>query len=74
MLNEPVFANLEPPSSGFKPVVEYEASEEKLNGGFLSRSRVEKRHFVTARVPQMFAELSPVIIGDSAREILGTIR
>ena len=73
MLNEPVFANLEPPASGFKPVIEYELAEEKSNGGFLSRNKVEKRHFVTARVPQMFVELSSVIMGDSAREILGNL-
>jgi len=73
VLNEPVFANLEPPASGFKPVVEYEASEEKSTGGFLSRAKVQSRHFVTARVPQMFVELSPVVMGDSAREILGNL-
>ena len=73
VLNEPVFANLEPPASGFKPVIEYELAEEKSNGGFLSRNKVEKRHFVTARVPQMFVELSSVIMGYSAREILGNL-
>lgn len=73
VLNEPVFANLEPPSSGFKAAIEYEVLEEKSNGGFLSRGKVEKRHFITTRVPQMFVELSPVIIGDSARDILGNL-
>ena len=73
VLNEPVFANLEPPSLGFKSVLESETIEEKIAGKFMSGSKIEKRYFSTARVPQMFVELSPVIMGDSAREILGNL-
>ena len=74
VLHEPIFSNLEPPSPGFKPALESETIEEKVSGGFLSGTKIEKRHSVTARVPQMFAELSPVVMGDYAREILGTIQ
>jgi hypothetical protein len=73
VLHEPTFSNLEPPSSGFLPVLEWDATEEKVGGGMFSSPKIEKRHFVTARVPQMFVELSPVVMGDSARNILGTL-
>jgi len=74
VLHEPVFSNLEPPSSRFKPVEEYETVEEKVGGGLLKGPTSHTTHFVTTRVPQMFVELSPVLMGDSAREDLGHLQ
>ncbi|MES2569469.1 MAG: virulence factor SrfB, partial [Verrucomicrobiota bacterium] len=71
ILHEPAFSNLEPPSDKFRPRIEIETTEEKISGMFTNR--IEKRHAGTARVPQMFVELSPVVLGDSAREILGNL-
>ncbi len=71
VLHEPGFANMEPPARGFQPVLEYETVEERTAGRFLSAAKVEKQHFVTARSPQMFVELSPVVMGEGARAILG---
>ncbi|MEI7773535.1 MAG: virulence factor SrfB [Verrucomicrobiota bacterium] len=71
ILHEPPFFSLEPGSDKFRPNMEIETTEEKVTGLFTNK--VEKRHFCTARVPQMFAELSPVVFGDSARQILGDL-
>ena len=73
VLHEPVFSNMEPPSTGFRPVTEYEESEERTSGGLMRKEKIEKHFFATSRVPQMFVELSPVIMGDSARDILANI-
>ena len=74
VLHEPMFANLEPPSSRFKPIEEYETAEETVGGGLLKNPKPQTSHFITTRVPQMFVELSPVLMGDSAREDLGNLQ
>ncbi|MFZ4764426.1 MAG: virulence factor SrfB, partial [Roseimicrobium sp.] len=74
VLHEPVFSNLEPPSSRFKPVEEYEVIEEQIGGGLLKSPTAQRTCFVTSRTPQMFVELSPVLMGDSAREDLGNLQ
>lgn len=74
VLHEPVFSNLEPPSSRFRPVEEYESVSEQVGGGLLKSATTQTSHFVTTRVPQMFVELSPVLMGDSAREDLGALQ
>ena len=71
ILHEPPFSSLEPPLEKFRPCVELDSTEEKV--GTIFSSRMEKHHFCTERVPQMFVELSPVVFGDAARTILGTI-
>jgi hypothetical protein len=73
VLHEPVFANLEPPALGFKPATEYEDIEQRKSGGLMRREKVDTLTMATHRVPQMFVELSPVVMGDSAREILANI-
>ena len=71
ILHEPPFASLEPPLEKFRPRVEHAWTEEKVGGMF--NSRMEKHHFCTERVPQMFVELSPVVFGDAAGAILGDL-
>lgn len=73
VLQEPVFAMMEPPSPSFKPTLEAETVQRQVSGGFLSASKIEQQHFVTARIPQMFVELSPCVMGDAARDILSSI-
>jgi hypothetical protein len=73
VLHEPIFANMEPPAPGFQPVVECEEVEKRTPGGLMRKEQVEKHFFATKRVPQMFVELSPVVMGDSARDILANI-
>lgn len=74
VLHEPVFSNLEPPSPRFRPMEEYDAEEQQVGGGLLKAATTQTTHFVTSRVPQMFVELSPVLMGDSAREDLGALQ
>jgi hypothetical protein len=73
ILHEPVFASLEPPAADFRPVREVSVEDEQIPGRFGMGGRVERKYFVTARAPQMFIELSPVVMGDSARAILGQL-
>jgi len=73
VLHEPVFSNLEPPSPRFRPVEHFERVDEQVGGGLLKGNATQTTHFVTTRVPQMFVELSPVLMGDSAREDLGQL-
>jgi hypothetical protein len=74
VLHEPVFSNLEPPSPKFRPVEEYEKTEETVGAGVLKSGSVQTTHYVTSRSPQMFVELSPVLMGDEAREDLGNLQ
>ena len=74
VLHEPVFSNLEPPSPKFRPVEQYETVQENVQGGMLKDNSVRTSHYVTTRIPQMFVELSPVLMGDSAREDLGNLQ
>jgi len=74
VLHEPVFSNLEPPSPRFVPMEEYETEEKMVAGGLLKGATTQTSHFLTKRVPQMFVELSPVLMGDSAREDLGHLQ
>lgn len=73
VLHEPTFSNMEPPASGFKPTVEYDEEESRQAAGILRREVVEKTIYATKRSPQMFVELSPIVMGDGAREILSRI-
>jgi hypothetical protein len=73
VLHEPSFASLEPPAPGFQPVMKYETEQKQVGGGLLRAGRAETQHFATLRQPQMFVELSPVVMGDSARTILGDL-
>ncbi len=73
VLHETMFADSEPPSPGFTPVTEIEEEEVTVKGGLLRSDTIQKRYYATARVPQMFVELSPVVMGDAARDMLSTI-
>jgi len=48
--------------------------EQQVGGGLLKSPTTQTTHYVTSRVPQMFVELSPVLMGDSAREDLGSLQ
>lgn len=71
VLHEPPFADLDPPSLRFQPTREYNV-EESVSSGMLGKKK-ESSAFVTERVPQLFVELSSAVLGDEARDILGTI-
>ncbi len=73
VLHETMFSDSEPPAPGFNPVTEIEEEQTTVKGGLLKSDTIQKRYFATARVPQMFVELSPVVMGDAARDILATI-
>lgn len=73
VLHETMFSDSEPPAPGFTPVTEIEEEQTTVKGGLLKSDTIQKRYFATARVPQMFVELSPVVMGDAARDILATI-
>jgi Virulence factor SrfB len=73
VLHETMFSDSEPPAPGFTPVTEIEEEQITIKGGLLKSDTIQKRYFATARVPQMFVELSPVVMGDAARDILATI-
>jgi len=73
VLHETMFADSEPPESGFTPVTEIEEEQITIKGGLLKSDTIQKRYFATARVPQLFVELSPIVMGDAARDILATI-
>lgn len=71
VLHEPVFADLDPPSKNFVPVRQFEV-EDGVKTGLLGKKSGQIVH-VSEKVPQMFVELSPNIMGDEARDILGSI-
>jgi hypothetical protein len=71
VLHEPTFADCDPPSPKFAPVKEFDVEEVAQKG--LMRKKSEKQAKVTERVPQMFLEYSPVVMGEDARNILGSI-
>jgi hypothetical protein len=73
VLHETMFSDMEPPSPKFTPVVEIEEEVMEAKGGMFKRETSQSRFFATSRVPQMFVELSPVVMGDAARDILATI-
>jgi hypothetical protein len=73
VLHETMFSEMEPPSPGFTPVVEIEEEKSTTKSGLLGRESTQTRYFAAARVPQMFVELSPVVMGDAARDILANI-
>jgi hypothetical protein len=73
VLQEPVFAMLEPPSPSFKPALETETEQRQIDNGIFRGPKTEQLYFVTARIPQMFVELSPCVMGDAARDILSSI-
>ena len=73
VLHETMFSDSEPPATGFTPVAEIEEEQTTIKGGLLRSDAIQKRYFATTRVPQMFVELSPVVMGDAARDILATI-
>ena len=74
VLHETIFSNLEPPSPHFKSAQQWQTEETVIEEGFFpKKKRIDKHHFVTARVPQMFIELSPLVMGNSARQILGNL-
>jgi len=71
VLHEPMFFDHEPPSLSFKPVRKYTV-EESSKSGFLGK-KVERNVKMTEYVPQMFVEISPCIMGEEARQVLGSI-
>jgi hypothetical protein len=73
ILHEPMFADFEPPHPSFTQTTEIHRSEERVKEGFFSKEHVKVSHNGTKRVPQMFVELSPVVMGDGAREILANL-
>ena len=68
-----MFSDVEPTCSNFTPVVEIEEELTEEKGGIFKRETNQSHYFATSRVPQMFVELSPVVMGDAARDILATI-
>ncbi len=73
VLHETMFSDSEPPATGFTPVAEIEEEQTTIKGGMLRSDTIQKQYFATTRVPQMFVELSPVVMGDAARDILAAI-
>lgn len=73
ILHEPMFADFEPPRPGFSPTTEIHKEEKQVKEGLLSKTRLETSYSGIKRVPQMFVEMSPVVMGDSAREILANL-
>lgn len=73
ILHEPMFADHEPPRTGFTPITEIHKEEKQIVEGMMRKTRVETHFFGVKRVPQMFVEMSPVVMGDSAREILANL-
>jgi hypothetical protein len=73
ILHEPVFAGFDPPSDGFTGTTEIFKTETLLVEGLLRKQRSELHYSGIKRVPQMFVELSPVVMGDSARETLSNL-
>jgi hypothetical protein len=71
VLCEPAFAELDPPSPKFQPTREYSGSQ-VTRRKFVGK-KTERIAHSTERVPQMFIELSPVVMGDESRDILGAI-
>ena len=69
--HEPPFADQDPPSLRFQPTREFEV-EETVSGGMLGKKKESLVH-LTERVPQLFVELSPAVIGEEARDILSTV-
>ena len=73
ILQEPMFADFESPNDGFNSSTEITRSETQTAGGFLRSGRVEVSYTGIKRIPQMFVELAPAVMGDSAREILANL-
>ena len=73
ILHEPMFADREPPRTGFEPTTEIQKTEKQIKEGLLGKTRIESHYAGIQRVPQMFVELSPVVMGDSARDILANL-
>ena len=71
VLHEPTFADCDPPSPKFAPVKEFDVEETAPKS--LLRKKSEKQVKVMERVPQMFLEYSPVVMGEDARNVLGSI-
>ena len=71
VLHEPSFVDHEPPSKRFKPVRKFTV-EDVGKSGLLGKKK-ERLAKVTETVPQMFVESSPCIMGEEARNILGSI-
>jgi Virulence factor SrfB len=70
ILHEPMFAEAEPPRPSFVPVTSISRVEERFKEGLLGRQQVRVTYTGIKRVPQMFVELSPAVMGDSARDVL----
>ncbi len=83
LLQEPIFAEHDIPLPGEQTNLqlskEYETKTEtktiKVDGWFGPKEKTteETKFYVTERVPQMFVEISPVIMGEEASEILANI-
>lgn len=78
LLQEPLFYEYDiPPTDGkgkFRPSTEYDVKEVSVEKGgwWLSPwgKKTEKHYYVTERIPQMFVEIAPVIMGKEAGELL----
>lgn len=78
LLQEPAFSESDIPipgvGDGFQPSCEY--SEKKVNvnkGGLFGGTTSKIKYIVTERVPQMFVEISPVIMGEEAGDLLSNV-
>lgn len=73
ILHEPMFADHEPPRVNFALTTEIHREQKEIVEGLLRKTRVETHYSGTKRIPQMFVEMSPVVMGDSARELLADL-
>lgn len=78
LIQEPAFSESDMPipglESAFHPSQEF--SEQKISSkktGLFGTSNPKSRYILTQRVPQMFVEISPVIMGEEAGELLANI-
>ena len=74
VLQEPIFSNLEPTNPKFKPSVQLEIVEREVASGLLGQTKTtQQEKFITTRVPQLFVELSHVLQGQRAVELLAEL-
>lgn len=75
ILHEPIFASFDPPSEAFFVTTEIKKNEVQIADGglFTKKTRLDIQYQGIKRLPQMFVELSPVLMGDNAREVLSNL-
>jgi hypothetical protein len=75
ILHEPIFASFDPPSESFFVTTEIKKNEVQVADGglFTKKTRLDIQYQGIKRLPQMFVELSPVLMGGNAREVLSNL-